>query len=287
MSSVVMERHREILSAGVDWLTCSKRDGVLGSDFQRLGDELVRGAKQSGARTRLDVWQGYAGLRGENFFYGQHGGAAVVTLSGPHAAPLIADFIHAADNVSRIDLQVTVEHLPPEPELGRINFNQLAGYECRPGVRPVCTQMYDTKGGHTNAVGARISDAYGRNYDKGIESKLCEQGRLWRYEVEFKRGRAKRIARQIALSYKPELDVARTVWHWWASRGVLLVAKEPYGCLIDTRLPERNEVDYLAYFENNVASSIRAAVARHGLPAVLRALGLRNQVKVLGDTKEE
>lgn len=287
MSFIVGERHREILSAGVDWLTCSKKEGVLGSDFQRLGDELVRGARESGARTRLDIWQGYAGLRGENFFYGTHGMAAVVTLSGPHEPALTADFIRASDNVSRIDLQVTVEHLPPEPELGRINFRQLVNYDGRPGQRPVITEIHDTRNAHTNGVGARISDSYGRNYDKGVEAKLCEPGRLWRYETEFKRSRAKSIARQIALSRQVTKDVARSCWEWWRSRGVLLVAQEPRGCLIDTRLPERADSDYLRYFETSVASSVRAALRLHSLSSVIRALGLQNQVKELYTAKED
>jgi hypothetical protein len=283
----VTERHRTILSAGVDWLTCSKSGFALGSEFGRLGDELVRGAKEAGTRTRLAILHGYAGLRGDNFFFGHHGGDALVTLSGPHNPALICDFIQASDNVSRLDLQITVEHTPPEPDLGRINFLQLVEHDTRPGVKPVVTTMYDTKGGHTNAVGARISDSYGRNYDKGVEGKLCEPGRLWRYEIEFKRGRAKKIARQIALSRKVTEDVARSVWAWWSSRGVLPVYQEPRGCLIDTRLPERAEADYLRYFESNVATSVRTAIGLHGIHSVLRALGLLNQVEVLCDAKEE
>lgn len=280
MVNEVKSKHREILSAGVDWLTCSKSGGVLGSRFAALGDELVQGAREAGDRTRQATWQGYAGLRGENFFYGARDGDAVVTLSGPHEPALIADFISAADNVSRIDLQVTTEHSPAEPELGRINFRQLAdGYQLA-GVPPIIGTMYDTHHGHTNTVGARVSDAYGRNYDKGVQAKLCEPGRLWRYEIEFKRGRAKKVARQIALSRKVTVDAARSVWNWWTSRGVQLVPSEPSGCLIDTRIPERAPVDYLRYFETNVASSVRTAIASHGLHSVLRALGLLNQVTI-------
>lgn len=287
MSYETSERHISILNAGVDWLTCSKQEGVLGSDFQRLGDELVEGAKRAGARTRLGLWQGYAGLRGDDWFYGQQGSRAVVTLSGRHEPTLVQDFIRASDNVSRIDLQMTVEHLPAEPTLGRINYHQLATYEGRPGVRPIITTIYNTHHGHTNAVGQRISDAYGRNYDKGIEGKLCEPGRLWRYEVEFKRGRAKNIAAQIALSRKVELDSARTVHQWFSSRGVRPLEKEPSGCLIDTRLPERPEVDYLRYFETNVSRAVATAVDLHGLPAVLRALRLHNRVVPISVHKGE
>lgn len=286
MGNEVIEKHRSILSAGVDWLTCSKQGRVIGSDFQRLGDELVRGAKSSGARTRLATWQGYAGLRGDDFFLGHHGDNALVALSGPHEPTLICDFIQAADNVSRIDLQMTVEHVPAEPDLGRINFQQLASYDSNPGVKPIITVIHNTHGGHTNAVGARVSDAYGRNYDKGVEGKLCEQGRLWRYEIEFKRGRAKAIARQIALSRRVAADAARTVWSWWSSRGVQPVYTAPTGYLIDTRVPERSRVDYLRYFETNVSTSVRTAISSHGLRPVLRALGLLNQVEVLCNTKE-
>lgn len=287
MSRQIVERHRTILSAGVDWLTCSKQGGVLGSEFAKLSDELVEGARGAGDRTRLATWNGYAGLRGANFFTGAHGKNALVALSGPHSPALICDFIQAADNVSRIDLQVTVEHLPAEPDLGRINYRQLVAYDINPGVKPVITTIFDTHHGHTNGVGQRISDAYGRNYDKGVEAKLCEPGRLWRYEIEFKRGRAKKIAEQIASSRKVVDDSARLVYRWWSSRGVRPVPVEPSGCLIDTRLPERAETDYLRYFETNVSSSVRAAIGLHGLSSVLRALGLMNMVEPRQEMKEE
>lgn len=271
-------QHKEILTAGVDWLTCSLTKGVLGSEFDKLGRQLVKEARESGAPTRLATWQGYAGVRGDGFFYGWHGDQAVVTLSGPHAPALVQEFIRASTNVSRIDLQLTVEHLPAEPSLGRINYHQLANYDGRPGVKPIVTTIQNTHHGHTNAVGARISDAYGRNYDKGIEAKLCEPGRLWRYEVEFKRGRARTVAAQIADSKSVVTDSARTVHQWWATRGVLPTPREPKGYLIDTRLPDRPEADYLAYFERNVSSSVRKAVEAHGLHAVLRSLGLLNSI---------
>lgn len=278
MSGNIHRRHREILSAGVDWLTCSKESGLLGSEFAKLGDELVRGARERGNRTRLSTWQGYAGLRGDDFFYGWHGSRGVVTLSGRHVPALVQQFIRASDNVSRLDLQLTVEHCPPEPDLGSINYRQLAAAAEGPGLKPVVTVIHNTRGGHTNAVGSRISDAYGRNYDKGVEGKLCEPGRLWRYEVELKRGRAKSAAAQIALSDKVELDSARTVWRWWVNRGCFPVASEPKGYLIDTRLPERGSPDHLEYFERMLSKTVRAAVDSHGLHAVLRALGLHNLV---------
>jgi hypothetical protein len=281
------ERHTVLLNAGIDWVTCSKKGSLLGSEFQALGDELVRGAKAADARTRLATWQGYAGLRGVNFFYGTHGMAAVVTLSGRHEPTLVQDFIRAADNVSRIDLQATVEVLPADPMLGPINYRQLESYDVNPGQKPMVTVIHNTRGGHTNAVGSRISDAYGRNYDKGVEGKLCEPGRVWRYEVEFKRGRAKTVAEQISLSRKVELDCARTVWRWWAHRGIRLLPVEPSGYPIDTRLPERPESDPLRWFETSVSQCVNDAIASHGLHAVLRALRLHNHVDREYNRKEK
>lgn len=268
------ERHVKPLSAGIDWVTCSKNEVAPGEPFDDLAHGLLHQSLQEGESVRLGTWLGYAGLRTASAFYGWLGRKAVVWLSGPHSPLPTVKLIEASDNVSRLDLQLTIESTPPDKALGRVNYRLAANYDGRPGMRPIVTEIHDTKNGHTTTVGSRISDQYGRNYDKGIESKIAPAGTLWRYEVEYKRAMAKKIAEQIALSSKVVDTAARTVWLWWMSRGVRPVPREPRGCPIDTRYPTRLEPDYLQWFESKLSRSVRRAVDSHGLHPVLRALGL-------------
>src|SRR3982751_2796726 len=108
-------RHTTLLDAGVDWLTCSKSGGLANSPFDDLARGMIRMGAEEGPAAQLSTWNGYAGLRVVGGFYGTSGDNAVVTLSGPHPVVLVKQLIQAADNVSRIDLQLTVEHSPADP----------------------------------------------------------------------------------------------------------------------------------------------------------------------------
>jgi hypothetical protein len=274
-----VERHVKPLSAGIDWLTCSKAEVVPGEPFDDIAQGLLHQSLQEGESVRLGTWSGYAGLRTSSAFYGMCGRKAVAWFSGPHSASPTVKLIDASDNVSRLDLQLTIESTPPDKALGRINYRLAASYDGRPGCKPIVTEIHDTRNGHTTTIGSRISDQYGRNYDKGVEAKVAEAGTIWRYEVEYKRAMADKLARQIALQDKVEDVAARTVWLWWLKRGVRPTPREPRGCLIDTRIPARSGPDYLEWFEGKLSRSVRRAVDSHGLHAVLRALGLLPKVE--------
>lgn len=269
-----IERHEKILSSGVDWLTVSHADAKPGEPFDEIATALLRGSCLEGEQIRLGTWLGYAGLRTSSAFYGWQSSKAVCWLSGPHNAALTADLIKASSNVSRIDLQLTVEHTPADPRLGAINFRRASAYTGRPGMKPVISEIHDTRHAYTMAVGRRISNQYGRHYDKGVESKSAEPGRRWRFEVEYKRDMAEKIAAQIALSDKVEADCARSVYRWWASRGVSPLQREPRGCLIDTTQRAPLKPAYLEWFSTKVARSVHKAVEQHGLAQVIESLGL-------------
>lgn len=282
-----IERHVVPLSAGIDWLTCSKKEVHPGDPFDDLAHGLLHQSLQEGESVRLGTWLGYAGLRTASAFYGWLGRRGVCWLSGPHSPAPTCQLIQASDNVSRLDLQLTVESAPPDKALGRINYRLASTYDGRPGVRPIVTEIHDTRNGHTTTIGSRISDQYGRNYDKGIEARIAPAGSIWRYEVEYKRALAKKLAEEIALQDKVADVAARTVWLWWTSRGVRPTPREPRGCLIDTRIPARIGPDYLGWFESKLSRSVRRAVDSHGLHPVLRALGLLNHVNADYTAKEE
>lgn len=282
-----VERHVKPLSAGIDWLTCSKAEVVPGDVFDDLAHGALHGSLEDGESVKLGTWLGYAGLRTSSAFYGWLGRRAVCWLSGPHSPAHVANLISVADNVSRLDLQLTVEHTPADKQIGKYSYQAAAHYDGRPGVRPIVTEIHDTRHGHTTTIGARVSDQYGRCYDKGVQAKVAAPGEIWRYEVEYKRDLAKKIAAEICMQPHVPDVAARAVWRWWSSRGVVPTPREPKGCLIDTRAPGRLGPDYLPWFETKLSRSVRRAVDLHGLSPVLRALGLLNQVKELYDAKEE
>jgi hypothetical protein len=131
MPVYMTERHEEPLSAGIDWLTVSKEDVRPGDAWDDLSTSLLHGSLEDGEKVRLANWMGYAGLKSSTLFYGWLARRAVVWMSGPHSPALVSKLITMASNVSRIDLQLTVEHTPPDPALGRINYRRAAAYDGR------------------------------------------------------------------------------------------------------------------------------------------------------------
>jgi hypothetical protein len=90
------------------------------------------------------------------------------------------------------------------------------------------TFIENTAGGQTLYVGSRASDQFGRLYDKGCESEenLCAPpGIIWRYEVEFKSYRAKKLAIQLAETARREEtdvseDIGTFVSQWFIGRNI-------------------------------------------------------------------
>jgi DNA relaxase NicK len=117
-----------------------------------------------------------------------------VRLTGTTAATKWQHFMPLLDNVSRFDLQATVQFEEDEINLERHYADamaQEAEHNGRyPGVRLITTYGK----GDTVYLGSRISDKYLRIYDKFRESKDDVYEKSHRIEVEFKNKAAKAVA---------------------------------------------------------------------------------------------
>lgn len=261
---------------GVDWLTCTATGGFAVDGLEAIARRELLLQKEAGQTIRPASWQGYVGHRGENIFYGCRPKEAALTLSGASPLPLIKECIEAATNVSRIDLQITVRHEQPYMSYGKLAYSLLEDGGTRPGRKPIITRIHKTAPGETISVGSRLSDQYGRVYDHGVKHGTSAPGTAWRHEVEFKRDSALHIARQITLPDKALDSIARTVYLWYASRGLRLMEREPSGSLMESVGTVRNDPGGIEWLRRNVQSTVLKAVHTHGLAATLDALGLLN-----------
>jgi hypothetical protein len=279
--------HYPIISVGVDWITATAHsiDGVI--SFLDIACEVIKTAGDEGFNAESQVRQGFRGVSVPHFFYGRREGEAMIQAGTSLAHHLTGRVAAAAMNISRLDLQVTIDtsrdHLP----LSVHAFKTLERLEKTIGRPRGYTLTTTRPAGDTLTLNKRVSDEFGRLYDKGVESKTAPAHSLYRYEVEFKRERAIQRAHQLVKGGLIETDIIGQVWDWWATRGV-----EPFyprGGVTEASAwsvdgPERNT---LSWFERSVSVTVARAVKRHGLKATIEALGLSSLVRPHSETQED
>lgn len=178
----------------------------------------------------------------------------------------------------RIDLQVTLRLSTSLPSFGRslLKFSPTmtplpSRSRTRRGVAVATDSLW------LGTVGRRTSPSYIRVYDKGVEAKCDEPGRLWRVEVESKGSHSR------TLGCKHQSDLRRAEWcaqycvQQLRSRGCCW----PYGAFTNERcdvsiLPDErpNATRLAAWIVQTVAPTIPRLLTVYTVDEVLQMLNL-------------
>lgn len=193
-----------VLESQLDWLTLE----VHTTDAMRhLGHDAARWASNEflgGSKVRPFRLNGYVGWMAGRVRYGARDGAGLIQLSGDLAERHFASLYPRRDNISRLDLAVTVRTAERDHDLGSRHYAESqAFYREHPrSARACCFQNVD--GGWTTYLGDRTSDYYLRVYDKEAECKSEKDpdgarhyANAWRYELECKGVTAPSVAKSI------------------------------------------------------------------------------------------
>jgi hypothetical protein len=122
-------------------------------------------------------------------------------------------------NITRLDLQATIRFSRDSAALARHHAQDVARNK-RAGGRNVNIRTERTFGrGDTLYVGSRVSNYYGRVYDKHRESGDEQYRRCWRYEVECKHDGAQQARKAIIAAEDVSKASAALVAHWFRDRG--------------------------------------------------------------------
>lgn len=141
-------------------------------------------------------------------------------------------------------------------------------------------------------IGSRASRAFARVYDKGLEAGLeNEQGKLWRYEIEFK----KPIARQVlsalhANKYLPidvhwneevAQSIVSTVFVWFQARNLppLFTRRENEAISLECEARVTSDEVSLNWLTTQVRPTVMRLAQRGKLHKVKEALGLTDQIQ--------
>lgn len=264
----------DVVSAGVDWITATANKGGSRTDMLEYAQHQRQRFMDADESIKSGYRLGYYGWQAGGFFYGSRDGSSMIAASGAQAHNVFHAVSGLADNISRLDLQVTVATPFERPHLGVQAYQTIkSGAPSKVKVKNV-TLITSQPQGETCSIGKRKSDYYGRIYDKATESQLGEACTLWRYEVELKRNAALSTATGLRRSKTVAADASALVWRWFHARGVIPIYTPDQ--LFCPQNPVQSAIgrDVLTWFETSLSITIGKAIKRHGLYRVMEALGL-------------
>lgn len=264
-----------ILESGVDYVTFTYKT----ADSRKLCSDLSWGLRtresQRGCKeTGINI-HGYQGYRVGGITWARRMDSDLVQLSSGIAAEYWLAFGAAAQNCTRVDLQVTVQASRADPAYASRLFQRLtqgAGeFDKVPNVRIIESAL----GGATLYFGSRQSERFGRLYDKGAESKDPKYARSWRYEVEYKGEVARKIWEQLMFHETPERDAISTVHDFYEKRGLTL-PWSPDGHSLNSKVPLRQSDTEakLGWLVGQVKPTIKWLETRVTRAELLAALGI-------------
>jgi len=270
-----------VVQAGIDYCTMTAKRGDRAEQLRERANRLL--AEQVGSGNELKMWKfsGYRGKRSGGVAFGVRHDGCILVLSSSAAATLTVESIPLADNVSRIDLQLTCFDASQQAERAHLAYYSMLEAPRRRGRPPSASLRLNSTGGQTLYCGSRASDKLGRLYDKGIEQKTAPAGAYWRYEVEYKRSQATEIARLAAEAKLDDALIAAFVVDYFGARGLSVpaclerfeqVAEAHRATLQFDGVTDADRT--LRWLNQTVAASVKRLVDSGRLAEVIRALGL-------------
>lgn len=273
-----MKTEIEKLTSGVDWLTATTNDDVVGKVWYDVFVGLARITDPKGVDTKTGTrLSRYTGVSAPKLFWGTSERLGFILIARSAIANMAwLKIAMTARKVTRLDLAVTVYLKKQETGLAARHYacaGKGTNEQRKYGV------VLNSRGGQTCYVGSRQSNFYGRVYDKGAEQGE-EKGYVWRYEVECKSPTNLHMVKEMYqrwLDDKPVLvDISRYVWRWFKDRGVspIFHPKEGVDFQIDVQMVSKNDDKRIAWLSKQVQPTIAKLVEAGKGRAALRALGI-------------
>lgn len=274
-------------SAGVDWITATASESCRRFQFDQIADTHHQNETEAGRDVSTASVRDYKGLRSQGLFSGVRSRDSILIASGPSADRLCDHISLFADNVSRLDLQVTLWSGGEVTNLACDTYEQVKQARARRERPRAYSLIQNLPAGETLYVNKRSSDNYGRLYDWGVAHSAGEAGICWRYEVEYKRRDAAFNSSLVAGAINRPSVVGARVHGWFSRRGI-----EPAWSLSEHPAIQERSVsaplrDPLAWFRQSVSVTVARLHKRHGLAAVVEALGLSELVTINTERRRE
>lgn len=266
------------VEAGIDWVTFTAGEGDDWEGLGRLGRGIVDQQAARGAKVSLVPFQGYRGWGTDGCAYGFRNQAAYLRLSGSMASCFWREVSGFTGHPTRLDVQTTITLTAPDKSFGGRWWREQQGKQFRHHHRPPKrTYSVDNRGLWIGTVGTRISRAFVRIYDKGVEASTHPAGERWRFELEAKRDLSRSLWRSLTASQDVTpwcLQTCRAAafgaaCRWPIADSALRTALPP----VPERRPPSVE-SALKWLRESVAPSVERLLVDVSVDELLETLGL-------------
>ncbi len=265
----------EIIGAGVDYFTATCESGERRQWFERLGEKIVEHEHRAGNDMKVWRFKGYEGWTSGSASCGDRSDGSIIQCSSQVADDHFNDVADCATNFSRVDVQTTVR---VNRDVGALIIDHLSE-----GLAYADTLKQDRevriiasrRRGNTLYLNERVSQAYGRAYDKHRESKNDFYKNCIRYELECKGNLAPAVARHLRSQPNAADTATRYVLGWMSGHG-LRCKRTNVGALDMVRCERKRSTDEqrLTWLSTQVRPSIEKLARNGKLHLAIDALGL-------------
>jgi len=262
-----------VVSHGVDWITAVTREPSHHEALVRWGSELILVEAEFQNKPRGWAMMGYEGFKCGGVQVGQRDDSAILRLSSHMAKSYWQKAYELCDTVTRLDLEITVYDARGPRAIIRKAHKKALDYAAQFKRGPTVRLITSNDGSDTLYLGQRVSNWIGRVYAKGIESGESHFRDCVRYEVQFNKRLALRIAASIATGNQGSPSEPRYVAGFLAKRGLYLRHIPNHSVC---RLPRtRSDLSQaLEWIRKSVSPSAQLAVTSGRSTELLEALGL-------------
>ena len=266
-------------SAHVDWVTCTARESDLQAGLWDLGCRLLDASKLEGEDPSRWHGHGYGGWAVPGVRVASRPDSVLVQLSGRKSADHWQEAVSTSNNTSRIDLAVDCKLQPPVAALAVQLYRQMGRHRPTSGRKPRATLWTSSDGGSTLYVGARVSENFGRVYDKGQEQKTEPSGSWWRWETELKGATAKGTAIDMLLEADGSEAIGSRVRSWFLPRVGTAPPAQAGATVHNWPQDPTTDEKRLRWLSTGVRPTVQALLRTIPQERILFALGLSGAVQ--------
>ena len=273
----------QLVESRVDYITatCLLDKLMDGSELvmaDALADDLLTEQERRGNDVRRFHLMGFDGLASGQVSVGKSELGFLFRISGETAGARWQDVYDLSTNVSRLDVAATYELKGAWLDLSRVHHAEALDYQKRTAPRMKVTRIDGGKDGCSLLIGSRVSDEYGRCYDKELESKDEAYQNCWRYEVEFKRDAANLAASELAARSSDPLAPAVMASRWFARRRISPPQLSEGCCFTRSSQQPSDDLRRLRWFRAGCRGPAQKLIASGKGKELLIALGLNSDV---------
>lgn len=186
--------------SGLDYITVSSLGGERSLELHRRGEQLLAEQVSLGGIKKPWGMSGFHGWKCGPVQLGQRNKEVLARVSGAMAHDSWRLIYEVSDNCSRADCQVTVKDGRTPQSVIRGLYGRAKRFAASHHRERTISLLETNTGSSTCYFNRRVSERFGRIYDKGNESGISHYDGAVRYEVEFKGDVAARVMDQLVHS---------------------------------------------------------------------------------------